>query len=251
MACNLFTFIDDERVVAPDEELCWQACHVLAFKQSYLEIMDAPRKYRLGSQPPRAWAGAVVHILMILGVCALTSEEKRKRLKALLAKWLLRLKAGVTELLHKELASDRGIMVYVTHTYPPMVPYLKGFHLAMEMWRGGRDSEGYKLRSTRKGEESDDESTVESIILGVSLYVLDATRAGDHGADLDWASSHDVRSSRDEEEFVLGHNQETPENVIGKHAPLPGLTPTVPRLKKDIESLVELTKLDLPALRVV
>ncbi len=26
-----------------------------------------------------------------------------------------------------------------------MVPYLKRFHLTIEMWRGGRDAEGWKL----------------------------------------------------------------------------------------------------------
>ena len=83
-------FIHDEPFVVPDEELYCQACHVLATKQSYLGIMDAPRKYRLGSQTNGAWAGAVVHILMFLGVCALSSEGKWKRLKAILAKWLAR-----------------------------------------------------------------------------------------------------------------------------------------------------------------
>jgi hypothetical protein len=29
-----------------------------------------------------------------------------------------------------------------------MVPYLKGFHLAIEMWRGGRNSEGWKLKTS-------------------------------------------------------------------------------------------------------
>ena len=126
--------------------------------------MDVPRKYRPGSQTPGAWAGAVVHIMMFLGVCALTSEEKWKRLKAILAKWLSRLEAGEKKLSHKELVSDRGFMVYVTRTYPPMVPYLKGFHLAMKMWHRGRDSKGYKLRPTRKGKESDDNLTAASII---------------------------------------------------------------------------------------
>ncbi len=46
---------------------------------------------------------------------------------------------------HKELLVDRGFFVYVTRTYPAMVPYLKGFHLTIEMWRGGRDAEGWKL----------------------------------------------------------------------------------------------------------
>jgi hypothetical protein len=49
------------------------------------------------------------------------------------------------KLSHKELLSERGFLVYVTRTYPAMVPYLKGFHLTIEMWRGGRDAEGWKI----------------------------------------------------------------------------------------------------------
>jgi hypothetical protein len=44
MACNVFTFVDNEQVVGPAKELTWQASHVLAFKQSYLGIHDAVRK---------------------------------------------------------------------------------------------------------------------------------------------------------------------------------------------------------------
>ncbi len=46
---------------------------------------------------------------------------------------------------HKELLVDRGFLVYVTRLYPAMVPYLKGFHLTIETWRGGRDAKGWKL----------------------------------------------------------------------------------------------------------
>ncbi len=46
------------------------------------------------------------------------------------------------QLSHKELLSDRGFLVYVTRMYPVMVPYLNGFHLTIEMWRGGQDAEG-------------------------------------------------------------------------------------------------------------
>ena len=41
---------------------------------------------------------------------------------------------------------DQGFLVYVTRTYPAMVPYLKGFHLTIDMWRGGRNIEGWKVR---------------------------------------------------------------------------------------------------------
>ena len=50
IACDLFTFMDDEQVVSPTEELTWQASHVLASKQSYLGIQDAVRKARPCSQ---------------------------------------------------------------------------------------------------------------------------------------------------------------------------------------------------------
>ncbi len=63
MACNMFTFVDNEQVVGPTKELMWQASHVLASKQSYLGIQDAARKARPCSQMAGEWAGAIVHVL--------------------------------------------------------------------------------------------------------------------------------------------------------------------------------------------
>ena len=107
-----------------------------------------------------------------LGVCVLTSTEKWIKLRGILKKWWNLVndsKEGEEVVLsHKELLSDRGFLVYVTRTYPAMVPYLKGFHLTIEMWRGGRDSEGWKVR------EGDDVS----ISSGQSLDSWDATLAG-------------------------------------------------------------------------
>ena len=33
-------------------------------------------------------------------------------------------------------------------TYPTLVPYLKGFHLTLEMWRPDRDFNGWKMSAT-------------------------------------------------------------------------------------------------------
>jgi hypothetical protein len=93
-------------------------------------------------QQPRAWAGAGVHIRPGEGVFVLTSEEKWAKLKDIISKWLQVLDSGATDLDHKELLSDRGFLVYVTRDYPPMIPYVKGFHLTAEMWRGNRDADG-------------------------------------------------------------------------------------------------------------
>jgi hypothetical protein len=76
------------------------------------------------------------------GVVVLTSQEKWDRMKAICEHWRDILGKGNTDLDFKRLRSDRGFIVYVTQAYPGMKPYLKGFHLSLETWRGGRDSEG-------------------------------------------------------------------------------------------------------------
>jgi hypothetical protein len=142
MACNMFTFINNARVVGPTEELTWQASHMLASKQSYLGIQDAARKAHLCSQMTGAWAGAIVHMLDKLGVCVLTFQEKWTKMRGMLNKSRTVMCEEYPIFSHKELLADWGFLVYITRTYPAMVPYLKGFHLTVEMWQGGGDTEG-------------------------------------------------------------------------------------------------------------
>jgi hypothetical protein len=52
VACDLFTFVDDEWVTGAMEELAWQAGHTLGAKQSYFGIQDAARKVGPCSQRP-------------------------------------------------------------------------------------------------------------------------------------------------------------------------------------------------------
>jgi hypothetical protein len=179
---------------------------------------DSPRKARPCSQTPGAWAGAVVHVVDALGVCTLLSQEKWTRTKAIILKWLDIVQSGEVELCHADLISDRGFLVYATRTYPAMIPYLKGFHLTAEMWRGNRDAEGYRLK-----EESGDDATVDS---GSTLgSTEDADRVRHH---LPWNERGDT-----------------------KHAPATGTTQAVPRLEADLKALKILTNFDLPPLRVV
>ena len=241
IACDVFTFVDDERVVGPDEELTWQASHALASKQSYLGIQDAARKARPCSQTTGAWAGSIVHVLDGLGVCVLTSKEKWAKMKGILAKWSARLLDPAPKLSHKELLSDRGFLVYVTRTYPAMVPYLKGFHLTIEMWRGGRDADGWKLK------EGDD-SSVTSLN---SLGSLDVTRAGAHGLNLDMAASYSPNCGEDEDEAAANHRLVVKLGEEHVYAPEDGFTTPVPRFKSDINALLRLSNFDLPPLRVV
>jgi hypothetical protein len=55
-----------------------------------------------------------------------------------------------SELNHKELEKKRGFLIYVTRTYPAMVPYLKGIHQTLETWRPNRDEAGWKRKELRE-----------------------------------------------------------------------------------------------------
>ncbi len=227
MACDLFTFVDDERVTGPTNELTWQASHVLASKQSYLGIQDAGRKVQPSSKTPGAWAGAIVHVLPELGVCVLTSSEKWDKMKTILKKRLGRISGPSSERLsHKELLFDRGFLVNVTRTYPAMVSYLKGFHLTIKMWRGGRDSDGWKVK---------DGSSLGS---NESIPSLDATRAGRNGLDLSLAASYLADKAEDEDMAGANHCIRTRMGKGQVYAPGDGLTDPVPRFKDDLEALI-------------
>ena len=134
MAELLATYSRYERVTGADKDLVWQASPVLASKQSYLGIQDAGRKACPSNKTPAVWAGAIVHVLMLLGVCVLTLVEKWNKMKGILDKWWDMVSGGIGgKLSHKVLMMDQGFLVYVTRMYPAMVHYLKGFHLTIEM----------------------------------------------------------------------------------------------------------------------
>ncbi len=96
-------------------------------------------------------------------------EEKWERMKGILNKWWKHVAVNaMPELSHKELLPDWGFLVYITRTYPAMVPYLRGFHLTIKMWRGRRDAEGWKVQVSL------------SIEANLSVSSLDVTRARGH-----------------------------------------------------------------------
>jgi hypothetical protein len=247
VACDVFEFVNNERVTGPVEKLTWQVSHVLASKQSLLGVQDTGRKARPCSQKPGAWAGAIVHVIPDLGVCVLTSAEKWSKVKAILKKWSTVLsghkEGGQLRLACKELLSDRGFLVYVMRTYPTMVPYLKEFHLTIKMWRGGQDAKGWKLPV------KDDDSMAS----GRSLSSLDATRAGRYGIDLSLSASYLVEHVGDQDEAPANHqtNLKAGHDMMYAYAPVDGFTTPVRRFKDDIAALTRLTDFDLPPLRVV
>ena len=143
IAADFFCYIDDVRPCGASEEECWQAARRVASICSYLGIQDASRKRRPPSQAPGAWAGSVVAVTPE-GPGVSVSQEKWDKTRRYIAEMQEEL-AETGELKHKDLEKKRGFLVYVTRTYPAMVPYLKGIHLTLDSWRPNRGTDGWKL----------------------------------------------------------------------------------------------------------
>ena len=154
LATDFYIYVDDVRVTAPSEADMWEAIRVISSKLSYLGIQDATRKRRPPSRRPGAWAGSMVYLDdKYIGVYI--DHAKWVKTKTHLA-WLrdqINRCEGPADakkgrdfgINHKELEKRRGFLVYVSRTYPSMVPYLKGIHQTLDGWREGRDSDGWKL----------------------------------------------------------------------------------------------------------
>ena len=218
LASDFVVFVDDERVVGSGVDRVAEAGHALSTRESYLGLQDALRKLRPATNAPGAWAGVVVHNDPVLGIVVLTSQDKWDKAKAICTKWLKWIQEGNTDLPFKPLESDRGFLVYVTNAYPAMKPYLKGFHLSLEMWRGGRDAQGWKLRAHPEDK------------------VLEAD-------DIAWeVGDHEDAAWDDPEEIPDPAHQRGPPS---------GLTPAVPRFRSDLEALLLLLAAPSPAKRIV
>ena len=120
-------------------------------------------------------------------------------------------------------------------------PLLKGFHLTIKMWQGGRDVDGWKMKT---GDNS-------SVCLTSSLNSIDVTQAGSQGLNLDLALTSMAGQVEDEDTAVANHRMY---GKLGKehvYAPANGITFPVPRLRDDVLTLLKLTAFDLSPLFVV
>jgi hypothetical protein len=153
-AADFFFYIDDNRTTGNTEQEAWMGARRVASVCSFLGIQDAARKRRKASQTPGAWAGAVVSTDGD-GVYVSVSQEKWDKAKEMVDATAGEAAEAEEWLDRKILERRRGFLLYVTRTYPSMVPYLKGFHLTLDGWRGGRDSEGWKYlsREVREAQE--------------------------------------------------------------------------------------------------
>jgi hypothetical protein len=145
-AADFFFYVDDNRTTGNTEREAWLAARRVASVCSFLGVQDASRKRRKASKTPGAWAGAVVSTDEE-GVYVRVSDEKWEKAKAIIEKTKSEILGKDGWIGRKGLESSRGFLLYVTRTYPSMVPYMKGFHLTLDGWRKGRNTEGWKYLS--------------------------------------------------------------------------------------------------------
>jgi hypothetical protein len=159
LASNFVCFVDNQQVTGSGKERVREAGHAISTQESYLGLQDALRKIRApnGSRRPGAWAGANICIEEDGSIMILTLQEKWDRLKNICKHWLGVINLGTTDLDFKRLQSDCGFLVYITQAYPGMKPYLKGFHLSLETWRGSRDDKGWKVSTKEEREMKQEE----------------------------------------------------------------------------------------------
>jgi hypothetical protein len=145
IAQDLFVYVDDGRTTGFTAESTWTCVRKVASFLNFLGIQDAPRKRCGPSLEPGAWAGSIIHTTEG-SVRVMISCERWLKAKAMITCIHDCLKAG-EHLDFKTLESYRGYLVYISQTYPMLVPYLKDIHLTLDSWHPNRGIDDWKLPS--------------------------------------------------------------------------------------------------------
>jgi len=147
IASDFFVYVDDVRTTGSSEEDCWVCSRAVASRYSYLGLQDASRKRRGPSQEAGPWAGSTVHTSN--GRVTVTVTMDRWAKAKSMVRWLYDLVGPAPQPIpFKQLESHRGYLVYLSRTYPALVPYLKGIHLTLDSWRPHRDPSGWKIATS-------------------------------------------------------------------------------------------------------
>lgn len=147
IAADFWTYIDDVRNSGPDEEECWRTGRRVASICSYLGIQDAARKRRPPTRAPGAWAGTIIKTKD--GQIVLMVDQKKWDKTRNAIRWLRSEVDKDGGMDRKKLESIRGFLIYISRTYPAMVPYLKGLHHTLDGWRPRRNDDGWKLTDAK------------------------------------------------------------------------------------------------------
>jgi hypothetical protein len=144
LACNFDTYVDDTRTCGNSREEAKLVSRAAASKMNWLGIQDAARKRRDPCQNPGPWAGSVVHVGAEGEITVLVTQERWNKTRSII-EWIRKGMDEGEDLEFKTLEKHRGFLVYVSRTYPSMVPYLRGIHLTLDSWRPWRKEDGWKM----------------------------------------------------------------------------------------------------------
>jgi hypothetical protein len=137
----------------------------------------------------------------------MVSQEKWEKTQALIRELWVMIERNLLPL--QRLLEIRGFLIYVVRTYPWLNPYLKGLHLTVDSWRPGREASGFKM----KGKELERAMEI-------------------------WSTSRGLPCRREDD----GPDEAGP--TVTRRAPdeVPVEVQAVPRLRRDVNCLLELTK---------
>ena len=223
LATDTFQYVDNVRPTGNDKSKCWDACHTFGSWVNYLGLQDAPRKCRPHSRSPGPWAGSMVETNGET-ISVLIAQEKWEKWKRLLGNIFCCLDPQGAQLLpFKKLESARGYLVYTTRTYPSMVPYLKGIHLTLDIWRDGWAEDGWQTGQS---------GTSDSTFFTAPLQDPDTTFDPQDFEGWTWNKEVGLRTYR----LESATHRSTP----------PSFVKAVPRLRDDVNALMHLMKASSP-----
>jgi hypothetical protein len=147
IAGDLLAFIDDLRASGHSVEKAWAIARQVGSRLQYLGLQDAPRKRRLPTLTPGAWAGSMFKSSEEDVIQMVTQATKWDKAKAQIAKVIRECKEGEGDpmLDYKQLEEIQGFLGHLAMTYDIVGTYLKGFHLTLASIHPQRDQEGWKV----------------------------------------------------------------------------------------------------------
>ena len=148
MSGEVITFVDDVRIVGSSKEHCHLVHRQFTSRMQYLGIQDAPRKFRPPSQDQAgAWTGTIFKVKERM-IVKTVSQEKWQKGKTIVHNLLSLIDAHPFErpvVNRKELERHTSFLNHLSMTFEDMSPFLKGFYLTLNSWRGKRDSDDWKI----------------------------------------------------------------------------------------------------------
>ena len=111
LVADILIYVDDERLIGPTEDLCWEAYRrwVLAF--SWLGIKDDSRKVQPPSKSPGTWSGTITNTKG--GVYGLVSQERWDKTRRFIANLVRMERSGRCGIPIERMESIRGFLVYI------------------------------------------------------------------------------------------------------------------------------------------